>query len=653
MNSLKSSVLIRVWGAVFLPLCFAGSAWAQMDLGPAQMGGIDSHPGDAVRGASASNVYVSVREPNGLPVTESATVKLSCPLKGVNMSGPTKDTAEAQFSNIPAGDCIVDVSAPGYKPAHERALVADSLMARNQYVYVYLHLESENASALARTQVSLNVLKEMDKGTEAMRKNHFDEARKHYLKAKQSAPQNPDIEYLLGTLDSTQKNAEAAKSHYERAISLYPIHEHALQALGEMQLQSHEVPQAVSTLQRAVQANTASYRAQFYLAAALLQQRDYVAAQMHAERAIKLAPDKLPMAHVLLGEILSEDGKREEARHELELVVQKFPNDSAAAAAKTDMADLEKPPAAPEVKTKPASAALAAMATTATNSVLPADIAEGPSRPWGPLDVDSIKPGVAGDVTCSAADVVERTGQTSTRELETFEKFIAKEHIEHEEIDRNGKAGPVKSRDFSYLVFVDHDKSGQVFLQESRDGGTGMDSFPTSLATMGLMGLGVDVFHPGFARALDFTCEGLGQWRGKAAWLMYFKQKPGQKSFLRLWETQRQTVEIPLRGRVWVAASDYQVLHVETDLVQPMKDLELTRDHLAIDYGPVPFQGGKAELWLPWYADMYLELHHHRYHHRHVLSNYAMFGVDTNDIINKPKNVDGPDSPSNSPEKPN
>jgi tetratricopeptide (TPR) repeat protein len=650
MNCLKRSVLVRVWGAAFLPLCFAGAALAQMDLGPSQLGAIDSHPGDSVRGASASNVFVSVREPNGLPVTESATVKLSCPLKNVSLSGPTKDTAEAQFSNIPAGDCIVEVSAPGYKPARERTLVADSVMARNQYVYVYLHLESESTGASPRTQVSLSVLKEMDKGTEAMRKNRFDEARKHYLKAEQSAPQNPDIEYLLGTLDSTQKNAEAAKNHYERAISLSPVHEHALQALGEMQLRSNEVPQAVTTLQRAVQANTASYRAQFYLAAALLQQRDYVAAQMHAERAIKLAPDKLPMAHVLLGEILSEDGKREAARHELELVVHNFPNDSAATAAKSDIANLENPPAAPEVKTKSASAALTAMETSA-NPVLPADIAEGPSRPWGPLDVDSIKPGVAGDVTCSAADVVARTGETSTRELETFEKFIAKEHIEHEEVDRNGKSGPVKSRDFSYLVFVDHDKSGQVFLKESRDGGTGMDSFPTSLATTGLMGLGVDVFHPGFARTLDFTCEGLGQWRGKAAYLMYFKQKAGQKSFLRLWETQHQTVEIPLRGRVWVAASDYQVLHVETDLVEPMKELELTRDHLAIDYGPVPFQGGKAELWLPWYADMYLELHRHRYHHRHVLSNYAMFGVDTNNVINKPKNIDGPDSPD-TPDKP-
>jgi hypothetical protein len=87
---------------LFCTLLLAGRAAGQQDQGPAILGAINSHPGDSVVGSSASNVYVSVREPNGLPVTESATVKLSCPLAGVNLSGPTKDTALAQFSNIPA-----------------------------------------------------------------------------------------------------------------------------------------------------------------------------------------------------------------------------------------------------------------------------------------------------------------------------------------------------------------------------------------------------------------------------------------------------------------------------------------------------------------------------------------------------------------------
>jgi len=42
---------------------------------------------------------------------------------------------------------------------------------------------------------------------------------------------------------------------------------------------------------------------------------------------------------------------------------------------------------------------------------------------------------------------------------------------------------------------------------------------------------------------------------------------------------------------------------------------------------------------------MYLELHHKRYHHRHALTNYSIFGVDTTDKINNPKGAEGTEVP--------
>ena len=252
--------------------------------------------------SSGFKLYVSVREPNGLPVTENATVKLSCPLNNVNVSGPTKDTAQTEFSNIPAGDCFVEVSAPGYKTSRERAVVTQATAGIPQYLYVYLHSTSETANS-ARTPVSTSVLKEIDKGTEAMHKNRAEEARKHFLKAAQSAPQNPDVQYLLGQLESSQNNMDAARARYEQAIALSPAHEHALVALGEIQLRNKNAGDATTTLEKAVQANTMSYRAHFFLAAAYLQQRKFASAKPHAQSAIELSADKLPMGHALLGEI--------------------------------------------------------------------------------------------------------------------------------------------------------------------------------------------------------------------------------------------------------------------------------------------------------------------------------------------------------------
>jgi hypothetical protein len=92
-----------------------------------------------------------------------------------------------------------------------------------------------------------------------------------------------------------------------------------------------------------------------------------------------------------------------------------------------------------------------------------------------------------------------------------------------------------------------------------------------------------------------------------------------------------------MKGRVWVSANSYDVLHIETDLREPQKQIELDRDHLVIDYGPVQFEHGKTSLWLPWYAELYMELHGKRYHHRHTLTNYELFSVDTTHSVAAPK----------------
>src|ERR1700732_4040540 len=214
-------------GPAALTLLFFGSAAAQKQNPiPTQAGGMRGSEIDLTLLSSSPKLYVSVREPNGLPVTENATVKLSCPLSNVDVSGPTNDTALAEFANIPAGDCFVEVSAPGYKPSRERAVVAQATSSAHQYLYVYLHSTSEAANS-ARTPVSMDVLKEIDAGTEAMRKNRPEDARKHLLKAAQRAPQNADVQYLLGQLESSQNKMDTARARYEQAIALSPTHQQA------------------------------------------------------------------------------------------------------------------------------------------------------------------------------------------------------------------------------------------------------------------------------------------------------------------------------------------------------------------------------------------------------------------------------------------
>jgi hypothetical protein len=50
-----------------------------------------------------------------------------------------------------------------------------------------------------------------------------------------------------------------------------------------------------------------------------------------------------------------------------------------------------------------------------------------------------------------------------------------------------------------------------------------------------------------------------------------------------------------------------------------------------------------------------MELHGHRYHHKHYLTDYMLFEVDTNHKIGKPKNTPAPkpqDFPTTDPASP-
>jgi hypothetical protein len=261
---------------------------------------------------------------------------------------------------------------------------------------------------------------------------------------------------------------------------------------------------------------------------------------------------------------------------------------------------------------------------------------------WAPADVDGKEYPVATGISCDQGEVLARAQKRMLNQLQNFEKFMATERIEHQQVDAHGNEGGLRYKDFSYLVFVHPFKTDSFFLEESRDGGQGVDAFPTNLATTGLVGLGVAVLEPEYENDFVYKCEGLSSWRGQAAWQLRFEQKRNVESRVRVWRRRGEVFPVALKGRVWLAANSYDLLHMETDLRDPIEKLTLVRDHLVIDYGPVTFERGNEELWLPWRAEMFMELHGRRYHHRHTLTNYMLFSVDTTNQIGRPKEAAAP-----------
>jgi len=580
-------------------------------------------------------VEVSVREANGTPLSNGAVVRLYSRVGSYNRTTTTRDGAIASFADVIPGEYEIEAQSAGYRSSTEHA----SVMGGGLRATFYLYLQPESSPAAANQPpgapvVTPKLQKQIEKALEKLRKKQYEDALKELQRAEKMAPGNPDVHYLMGMSNSGLGRQDVARSEFEKALQIYPSHVRSLLALGELQLRIGQDDAAVKTLERAYQIDGADWRTDLLLAEAYFNAKEFEKAEQHAGRAAELQKGKSAEAQLLLARALLARGKENEAKAALETLTRQLPNAPEAAWAKKRLADLNQPSTThasadgvmPSLPTLPVPAPL-----------VPGLAVPSAERAWAPPDIDNKDYGFASGVACPQEQVLAGAQLRMKKQLENFEKFTATEHIVHVEIDANGIPGPPREKDFSYLVTLSRAKDGVTYLEESRDGGENLQQFPTSLAIKGLVSLGVAVLDRDFEGDFNFRCDGLTQWRNEAAWEIRFEQKKDVRSRLLIWRNSRGSFPVALRGRVWVSANSYNLLHLESDLREPQPLLELTRDHLVIDYGRVRFEHANTELWLPWHADAYMEFRRKRYHHTHTLTNYMLFSVDTTNKVAAPK----------------
>ncbi len=574
-------------------------------------------------------LLVSVREVSGLPLERQAVVRLSTPLGGQNSMAITKDGSTATFPNIKGGDYEIDVEAVGYKSVRERANVI-GVAAYTVYIYLSPEGAPETTAPIDNRPVMTPKLqKEIERSLIAMRDKKYGEAREHLAKAGKLSPSNSDVEYLMGAVDYLEKNLDAAAEHFQKVLTLAPNHERTLVAYGQLEMERKQPDQAVKLLESAALNNSKNAQARLLLASCYFSLRQFAKARTTALEAGEIDKGKAPTSRMIAAKAYLMENDLGRAKTILASLVQDYPADKNVAEAKQLLERIEKASAVamPEVK------------EVATPVSQPSVDVE---RVWAPPDTDEKPPSVAPGVACSATDLVSQAQVHAEKTLANFERFGATEKIDHQEIDGSGSAGQTKTREFTYVILVQRPRSDRYYIDERRDGGGATSSFPTALATRGLVSIGINIFHPDFSDDFNFSCEGLGRWAGHPAWQLRFEQKKTVPSRIRSWNYDGRIFPVALKGRVWLSPNTFDLLHLETDLREPVKDLQLNREHLKIDYGPVAFKQHKDELWLPKMAEMYFSFLGRRYHHTHTLSDYFLFDVDTTTKISAPRNSDPP-----------
>lgn len=139
---------------------------------------------------------------------------------------------------------------------------------------------------------SLWALDAYNTGRQALESNDLPTAERKLLLARAYVPDNAETNFALGNLRLAQRNADAAKALYRRVLSIDPKHEGALNNLGVIALEEHNLFEARRDFQSALTQNARNAKTHFLLAKTALAAGDHNLAERELSAALKIWPNQ-------------------------------------------------------------------------------------------------------------------------------------------------------------------------------------------------------------------------------------------------------------------------------------------------------------------------------------------------------------------------
>jgi tetratricopeptide (TPR) repeat protein len=431
--------------------------------------------------------------------------------------------------------------------------------------------------------------------------------------------------------------ASGAKEKEKGSVSQQAVKE-TEKALRSMQ--ANNLGDAELHLQRALATDLNFADANYLMGMLLLRQKDTGRAAAYLQKSLTLSPNH---AQVLLAlgraQYLNHD--YDHASESFEKFLHDYPGSSQASVAQKYVNAIY------TVRLANAAAVRSASASTGSdlNSSAATENAEVGALPeigavteitWAPPDVDEEKVELNATDGCQLNQIIHAAGGRIQELVQNVDHFTATENIEHTNVSPMGLQTSHESRKYNYLVEIHPVGVTNLRVEEYRKASGIHQDFPEDIETVGLPSLAL-IFHPYLRERYDFQCEGLGSWRGKAAWVVHFQQRADQANGMLTYHIGRRYIAVGLKGRAWVDAETSQIVAMESDIMKPIPEIKLFRDHQLVEYGPVRFRNNTTQLWLPKSADWYCSISGKRFYRRHAFSEFLLFSVDDKQKISAPQ----------------
>ena len=548
--------------------------------------------------AGRGRLTVKIQDVAGSPFFQGAKVVLFTREIATTLSTISDAGGRAQFTMLPVGQYMMEITANGYRAVQQQVLIAGTRESQDLVVSM-VPTASETKAAKIKVggeSVSPKAAKECEKALRLLQLNQLADAHQHLERALVLDPSFADADYLMGVLLLRQKDPARAAAYLGKSLALSPDQAPALLALGQAQYLQQDFPHATESLEKFVREHPHDPQVPI--------------AQKYMDTMRKLRPENaLPDTGVVANDANSQ---------------QPGPGVFARSGS--------------EVRTQEGSAA---------NTELPPlfDVnTASESNQWAPPDVDEEKFELDAAAPCQLSDVVRAAGQRVQELVQNVDRFTATENLEHTSLSPMGFRIFTERRKFNYLVEIHAAGTTDLNVEEYRNGTDVEKQFPEQIVTVGLPALAL-IFHPYLQPRYDFQCLGRSAWNEKSVWLVRFQQRTGSNNGMLVYQVNGRAVAVSLKGRAWIDAASSEILAMESDLVSPAPEIRLFRDHQLIEYGPVSFRNKSTELWLPKSADWYCSIGGRRIHRRHTFSQFLLFSVDDKQKISAPVQPATSDNP--------
>jgi len=577
-------------------------------------------------------LLLRVRAGNGKSLDRQAVVKLDNEKTKDTVWRTTDDQSQASFGDLQIAHYDIEVSAVGYLTARKNVNVPIAYGTYNVDVILEPDPQAVELNAPGAAQMPAKARKETQRAVTALKSANYKEAQKHLDAAYKLVPNSADVNFLLGYLAAMRRDFDHAEDYLRTASTLDPHNVQAQTLRARILLQRDEYEAARPILEQAVDADPEYWMAHDLLANVYLKQHEYEKAAAQARLAMEKGKGAGNSAQLVLGEALANLGHEQEGIQALKAFLQDAPASPTAPEVREMITELER-----RISNADQAAAAGRSASfISTDPLLNVPDPRLSIKTWEPPGVDDVKPYVAADVTCPAQQVIDATSARAKQLVDDVSQIAAIEDLVHERVDELGTPESKETRKYDYVATISEPQPGWLSTDEYRTDQTGIASFPDQIGTQGFTALAL-VFHPDMRDNFQMTCEGLGDWHGQATWLVYFRQRDDRPNRIHSYRVSGVTYLVGLKGRAWITADTYQIVHMESELVKPMPKIQLLSEHQIVDYGPVQFEKKNVQLWLPKSAQIYFDFRKHRYVRRHTFDHYMLFAVDATDKPKPPK----------------